>query len=132
MTHGWLSHEKNEWLQEIKDAFVRKFDFNVITVDWSEIAQNPAYPWSAFSTRYVGKKTAKLLDSIARTYQVDGKVMHLMGHSLGSHVMGYTALFSNQRIHRITGRCTYVCFRFDIFFLIFRLVGLNWPLSRLW
>lgn len=82
---------------------MRKSDFNVITIDWSEIAKNPAYPWSAFSTRYVGKKTAKLLDSIARTYNVDGKIMHLMGHSLGSHVMGYTALFSNQRIQRITG-----------------------------
>ncbi|KAJ8730873.1 hypothetical protein PYW08_002286 [Mythimna loreyi] len=103
VTHGWLSSDKSEWLQKIRDNWLRKDDFNVITVDWSEIAKNPVYPWPAFSTRYVGKRTAKLLDSIARTYSLDGKVMHLVGHSLGSHVMGYAGFFSNQRIYRITG-----------------------------
>ncbi|XP_047019694.1 lipase member H-like [Helicoverpa zea] len=103
VTHGWFSNEKTEWLQEIKDAFLRKSDFNVITIDWSELAKNPAYPWSAFSTRYVGKRTAKMLDTISKTYGLNGRVIHLVGHSLGSHVMGYTGLFSTQRINRITG-----------------------------
>ncbi|XP_026732767.1 endothelial lipase-like, partial [Trichoplusia ni] len=103
LTHGWLSSGKTGWLLKIKDAFIRTHDFNVIIVDWSELAKNPAYPWSAFSTRYVGKKTAKMIDAIASAYQIDGKYMHLIGHSLGSHVMGYSSLFSHQRIHRITG-----------------------------
>ncbi|XP_050561847.1 pancreatic triacylglycerol lipase [Spodoptera frugiperda] len=103
VTHGWMSAENVDWLQNIKDEFLNKSDFNVITIDWSELSKNPIYPWSAFSTRYVGKKTAKLLDAIANSYGVDGRSMHLIGHSLGSHVMGYTGLFSNQTINRITG-----------------------------
>lgn len=99
-----MSAENVDWLQNIKDEFLNKSDFNVITIDWSELSKNPIYPWSAFSTRYVGKKTAKLLDAIANSYSVDGRSMHLIGHSLGSHVMGYTGLFSNQTINRITGK----------------------------
>lgn len=103
-THGWLGKANATWLQNLKDEFLIKDDFNVILVDWSEIAQNIIYPWSAFCTRYVGKKTAKLLDAIAATYNISGANMHLLGHSLGSQVMGYTGLFSNHNIGRITGK----------------------------
>ncbi|XP_075974882.1 pancreatic lipase-related protein 2-like [Anticarsia gemmatalis] len=103
VTHGWFSSEQTTWIQQIKDEFLLKDDYNVITIDWSEIASNPIYPWAAFSTRYIGKKIAKLLDAITLSYQVDGSNMHLLGHSLGSQIMAYTASYSNQRIQRITG-----------------------------
>ncbi|XP_072939212.1 lipase member H-like [Epargyreus clarus] len=103
VTHGWLSDDKTRWIQAIKDSLLRKTDMNVITVDWSEISKTPAYPWAALSTRYVGKKLAKLLDAITGSYNIEGKDMYLVGHSLGAHVMGYTGMFSNQKIQRITG-----------------------------
>lgn len=104
ITHGWISSDKSEWLQNIKDNYLQTYDYNVITVDWSEIASNPSYVWPALSTRYVGKRVAKLLDSLKKTYNITGRNMHLIGHSLGAQVMGYAGMFSEQSISRVTGK----------------------------
>lgn len=103
-THGWLSGESTEWLQNIMKSFLKKDDFNVILVDWSELAGNPIYPWPAFSTRYVGKQVAKLLAAIKNTYNVGGESVHLIGHSLGAQVMGYAGMYSKNQVRRITGK----------------------------
>lgn len=104
VTHGWLGSEDTEWIKKMKSSLLTKGDFNVITVDWSELAQNPAYPWSALSTRYVGKRVAKLLFSLDKSYNIQDRYVHLIGHSLGAQVMGYAGMFSELPVHRITGR----------------------------
>lgn len=103
ITHGWISSDKTEWLQNVRDNYLQTNDYNVITVDWSEIASNPSYVWPALSTRYVGKRVAKLLGSFMETYNITGKNMHLIGHSLGAQVMGYAGMFSKQPVTRVTG-----------------------------
>lgn len=104
VTHGWLSSEKVNWLQNMKYSILRKFDLNVITVDWSELSHNIIYPFAAFSTRYVGKRIAKLLNAITETFRISGRNIHLIGHSLGAHIMGYAGMFSVHKIFRITGK----------------------------
>ncbi|CAG9785511.1 unnamed protein product [Diatraea saccharalis] len=104
VTHGWMSKETTEWLQSIKNRFIQTADINVITVDWHEISQNPFYPWAALCTRYVGKRTSKLLGTLSDTFNLNNSHIHLIGHSLGAHVMGYVGNFSKQRIQRITAR----------------------------
>ena len=102
ITHGWLSTENMTWLQNIKNSFLREFDLNVITVDWSELSKNIVYPYAAFSTRYVGKKVAHLLRTIDMTYKRTNHV-HLIGHSLGAQVMGYAGMFLDGKVDRVTG-----------------------------
>lgn len=92
------------WLQDMKNEFLINNDYNVIIIDWNELSKNIIYPWAAFSTRYVGKKTARLLDSIAKAYDIDGRSIHLTGHSLGAQVMAHTANFFNYSLNRITGK----------------------------
>lgn len=104
LTHGWLSSESVGWIQKIKNSLLREYDLNVITVDWSELSKNIVYPYAAFSTRYVGKRVAKLLEAVASTHNVTGHRIHLIGHSLGAQVMGYAGLFSNEKIYRVTGK----------------------------
>ncbi|CAK1540442.1 unnamed protein product [Leptosia nina] len=103
ITHGWLSSDKIEWLQDLKTSLLTEYDLNVITVDWSELSENIFYPWAALSTRYVGKRVAQLLNAIIQTYDVESENIHLIGHSLGAQVMGYAGMFSNRSTFRITG-----------------------------
>ncbi|CAG4985811.1 unnamed protein product [Colias eurytheme] len=103
LTHGWLSSDRVHWLQQMKDSFLREHNLNVITVDWNEISRNTFYPWPALSTRYVGKKIAKFIEAIQSSYRIGTKEWHLIGHSLGAHVMGYAGMFSNGSLSRITG-----------------------------
>lgn len=104
VTHGWLSKMNETWLQDMKNEFLINNDYNVIIIDWNELSKNIIYPWAAFSTRYVGKKTARLLDSIAKAYDINGSSIHLTGHSLGAQVMAHTANFFNYSLNRITGK----------------------------
>ncbi|XP_023935424.2 lipoprotein lipase-like [Bicyclus anynana] len=103
LTHGWRTSASVEWLQKIKDAFLREYDINVIIVDWYELSKNEIYPLAAISTRYVGSRVARLINTLAQTYGLSGQNIHLIGHSLGAHVMGYAGMFSKQKIFRITG-----------------------------
>ncbi|CAF4848369.1 unnamed protein product [Pieris macdunnoughi] len=103
LTHGWLSSDEVNWLQEMKFTFLKEYDLNVITVNWGELAKNKFYPWAALSTRYVGKRVAKLLNVITESYEIGYESVHLIGHSLGAQVMGYAGMFSNGSIPRITG-----------------------------
>ncbi|KOB73251.1 Protein turtle [Operophtera brumata] len=83
ITHGWLSAETTEWLQKMKSSFLKKKDYNIILVDWSELADNPIYPWSAFSTRYVGKRVAKLLAALKRSDAAFVDIIHTCGGIYG-------------------------------------------------
>ncbi|XP_053612630.2 pancreatic triacylglycerol lipase-like [Plodia interpunctella] len=102
ITHGWLSSTQY-WATNMKNDLLNVSDFNVILVEWSELASNPIYPWSALCTRYVGKQLYKLLCSLADSYDIKDRNIHLIGHSLGAQVMGHTGMFSKGRINRITG-----------------------------
>ncbi|XP_063384734.1 lipase member H-A-like [Cydia fagiglandana] len=103
LTHGWLGSGNNLWIQIQKTYFLDGADLNVIVVDWYELARNPNYVWAALSTRYVGKRLAKLLDSLVDNFNTTGEQMHLIGHSLGAHVMGYAGMFFSKNVFRITG-----------------------------
>lgn len=81
-----------------------------MTVDWSHLAKNPLYPWSALSAKFVGKQIAKLLDSCTKTYGVGRDRMHLIGHSLGAQAMGYAGRFLDSDVHRITGMLKCIMF----------------------
>lgn len=98
-----MSTDQTNWVQSMKDMILSNNDVNVITVDWGSLAKNSLYPWSALSTRYVGRQTAKFLDACTKSYGVQRDRMHLIGHSLGAHVVGYTGMFMNSEVHRITG-----------------------------
>ncbi|KAM3964284.1 pancreatic lipase-related protein 2 [Aphomia sociella] len=102
ITHGWLSHTRLTWVQNIKNKMLETADLNIILVDWGNLARNPLYPWPALSTRYVGRRLAKLLEAIRNSYDVQNNT-HLIGHSLGAHVMGYAGMFSKEKVYRITG-----------------------------
>ncbi|XP_050673968.1 inactive pancreatic lipase-related protein 1-like [Leptidea sinapis] len=104
ITHGWFSSNNASWLEDMKDTFLQDMDLNVITVDWSSLAQNILYPASALATRHVGKKVARLINALKRSYSIKSDMVHLIGHSLGAHVMGYAGSYTqDDPVFRITG-----------------------------
>lgn len=78
--------------------------YNVITVDWSRVADNILYPVPAFLTVQVGAAIAKLLENLVNLAVIDPSDIHVIGHSLGAHVVGAcAAAFSLGKIGRATG-----------------------------
>lgn len=75
---------------------------NVVAVDWSKGADNINYIQAAANTRVVGATTASLIKELHNVAHLAYNKVHLVGHSLGSHISGY----AGERVHgvgRITG-----------------------------
>ncbi|XP_078317695.1 pancreatic lipase-related protein 2-like [Crassostrea virginica] len=100
--HGFTNSIKSTWLYEMKDAFLKKDDFNVIIVAWGRGATAPNYNQAVSNTRMVGTQLRLIIDMLVRAGGQVGD-MHLVGHSLGAHTAGYTGRLLHGRLGRITG-----------------------------
>ncbi|XP_071451395.1 phospholipase A1-like [Hetaerina americana] len=104
ITHGYLSSDSSDTIQDIKNMYLGMMDCNVVAVDWSNLSFNLLYPIAKENTVTVGKYVAKFVDFVARVAGVDVSALELVGHSLGAHVMGIAGKnVQAGKIGRISG-----------------------------
>nr|KAG5709788.1 hypothetical protein BaRGS_032612 [Batillaria attramentaria] len=72
----------------MKDALLAQGDYNVILVEWKDGAAT-LYGQATANTRIVGAQIAQLIEYLQNTTNAKPGDMHIIGHSLGSHVAGY-------------------------------------------
>jgi len=76
-------------------------------VDWSHIAYDFNYKKVAMLTVAVGNVIAEFVDSLVAHTGIHPSDIHLIGHSLGAHVMGACGSnLKSGKIGRITGEET--------------------------
>lgn len=101
LIHGWTTNERSVWYAPLKNAYLEKGPHNVFYIDWS-IAGNKSYPVSAANSKYVGSFIADFLVAS----KIPFSNVHLIGHSLGSHVAGFIGKYvfhlTGKKIGRIT------------------------------
>lgn len=94
---------------------------NLIIVDWGKLAQPPWYNDAAKNTHLVGVKVARFIEFLVAQGTLSDQ-MHVIGHSLGSHVAGFAGSnLNNITLSRITGICIRVHGALQDFFCIFNL-----------
>jgi pancreatic triacylglycerol lipase len=76
-------------------------DFNVFIVRWGGGSAFP-YAQATANTRLVGLEVAYMLKTLVSSFGAKMSDMHLIGHSLGSHVAGYAGK-NVTALGRITG-----------------------------
>ncbi|CAH2102773.1 unnamed protein product [Euphydryas editha] len=103
ITHGFNSNGNCVWISQIKDAFLNQTDVNVIVLDWSSDAAGPLYSSVVRAVPKVGNELAKFLNFVFNTAGGSWNNVHLVGHSLGAHVVGNTGRAVNARAVRVTG-----------------------------
>lgn len=100
--HGFINTGDEPWVNELKDALLKKGDFNVITVDWGNGAKAPYYDQAVANLRLVGTQVMLLLNILqGQGLRLDD--VHMIGHSLGAHMSGYVGLLTGSAIGRISG-----------------------------
>ncbi|XP_063222699.1 pancreatic lipase-related protein 2-like isoform X2 [Bacillus rossius redtenbacheri] len=102
ITHGFASNGNSSWLEEMKDAVLNKIDANVIIVDWGKGSSKLNYFQVSANTRVVGAEIARVCLYLQKNHSMSPKRLHLIGHSLGAHIMSYVSK-NVTRIARITG-----------------------------
>lgn len=94
-------------------AYLTRNRTNVILVDWGKLAMLPCYPTAVVNTKQSGECLGKFLVQFKKNYG-DGdnsnfRKIHLIGFSLGAHVVSYASNIVRHKtgvmFDRITGNC---------------------------
>ncbi|KAK5637719.1 hypothetical protein RI129_000104 [Pyrocoelia pectoralis] len=91
IVHGYLESGEEQWIKQMAGAWLNREDVNVISVNWA-LGATPPYTQAVANTRLVGAIIAHLLrlvqDATPTGYSLNN--IHIIGHSLGAHIAGYT------------------------------------------
>ncbi|KAL9918376.1 inactive pancreatic lipase-related protein 1 isoform 2-T17 [Glossina fuscipes fuscipes] len=91
--------------QELKDAFLKRGNYNVILIDWSAMTAVPWYTNAVDNMNVVARYIARFIRFLVmQGYPVQR--MHLIGFSLGAEVAGFIGKQLQERginLKRITG-----------------------------
>nr|CAH0100867.1 unnamed protein product [Daphnia galeata] len=100
--HGWTESFRDDLSIRMRDSFLQREDCNFIAVDWQLLAMPPLYPKSVANVRPVGILTGNLVDFLI-SQGANRLRFHLLGFSLGAHIVGRAGSTATNRIPRITG-----------------------------
>ncbi|XP_039961504.1 pancreatic lipase-related protein 2 [Bactrocera neohumeralis] len=110
VSHGYLENGNIEWMKELAKTLLQSEDEGnaaVILIDWGG-GSNPPYVQAAANIRLVGAITAHVIHMLYEELQLPHlRNVHIIGHSLGSHLAGYAGYHLQQdfglKLGRITG-----------------------------
>ncbi|XP_046745772.1 phospholipase A1 2-like [Diprion similis] len=99
LVHGFTSEANNSRYQNLTQAWLKKYDVNIISVDWKEgacsggiaLTQYLSYPKSIENAHEVGRNIAEFIAKLISDYGIPLENMLMVGHSLGAHVVGFSS-----------------------------------------
>ncbi|CAI6364846.1 unnamed protein product [Macrosiphum euphorbiae] len=105
LVHDWLGsfYEKDCFCAHILEAYLLVGAYNVICVDWMQFSFDIMYASAKINAKYIGYDIAKVLNILSKDTSVGSENIHLIGHGLGAHIVGYTGKKLSGKISRITG-----------------------------
>lgn len=90
----------------MKEKLLKRDDFNIIIVDWSNGAKAP-YEQAAGNTRIVGAQMAELIRFLVSSTNATFESFYFVGFDLGAHAAGYAGKkivkLEGTTLGRITG-----------------------------
>ncbi|CAL4151314.1 unnamed protein product, partial [Meganyctiphanes norvegica] len=87
ITHGFNSNGDSDWVKDMAQELLDYGDFNVFRVNWKGGAYF-FYKLATANTRVVGLEIGYLVNWMINYFSLDPANVHLIGHSLGSHISG--------------------------------------------
>lgn len=103
--HGWLENADRPYMRALKNSYIARGEYNVITVDWARPSQVD-YAIASMNTKSVGRDLGEFIIRIMKILNIPLKHIHIIGHSLGAHVAGFAGKEVRKRIKRKVGRIT--------------------------
>ncbi|XP_023937368.1 pancreatic triacylglycerol lipase-like [Bicyclus anynana] len=102
VVHGWLSNQRTDINPTIRDAYLNKGEANVIVMCWRRLALS-YYPTAVRGVPDVGRGLGQFLNFLHTVTGQGFNRMHLVGFSLGAHVVGNAGRELRGRVARVTG-----------------------------
>ncbi|XP_077295230.1 pancreatic lipase-related protein 2-like [Arctopsyche grandis] len=99
--HGWTGDAESGVNTVVGPAFLEAVDVNIVAVDWSN-GSSGGYTQSVRNVPGAGQSVADMINWL-NSLGVPYSNIHILGHSLGAHVVGFAGRLSNGTIEYITG-----------------------------
>lgn len=101
LSHGWLG-DAFDFAGNFVSSYLKLRDCNVISIDWSDLMM---YNYFIAKTRPepVGREAAKLVVLLHDNFNVALDNIHLVGFSLGAHVVGFLGREVQEQIKNDDG-----------------------------
>lgn len=105
LIHGYTGHKDYSPNTQIRPAYFKKDEYNIISVDYKSLAPEPCYPFAVSNLPTVANCTAQLLDFLIDRNIFSLESIHVIGFSLGAQTAGMIAnyLKDGRKLKRITG-----------------------------
>lgn len=105
LIHGYTGHKDFAPNNIIRPAYFAKDEFNIISVDYFNLALEPCYPTAVANAPTIANCTAQLLDFLIDKNIFTLDSIHVIGFSLGAQLSGMIAnyLKKGRKLKRITG-----------------------------
>ncbi|KAL0870630.1 hypothetical protein ABMA27_005590 [Loxostege sticticalis] len=102
IAHGWLGSQNTDINPTIRNAYLTRSDVNVIVLDWRRLALSD-YATAARGVPAVGRGLGQFINFLINTAGGNLNNFHLVGFSLGAHLVGNAGRELGGRVARITG-----------------------------
>ncbi|XP_060837207.1 lipase member H-A-like [Rhopalosiphum padi] len=105
IVHGWLgdTQEKESLCMYNVKAYLKVGEYNVICVDWKQYSTDLSYSVARARAKHIAHDIAKVLTRVTNNLTEGVENMHLIGHSMGAHIVGFVGKNLVDTIPRITG-----------------------------
>ncbi|XP_055524137.1 pancreatic lipase-related protein 2-like isoform X2 [Wyeomyia smithii] len=109
VTHGFLQSGKAKWVEQMINSLLDQDEEGTATcivIDWGG-GSSPPYNQASANIRLVGAITAHVIHMIFDVLKLKNlDNVHMIGHSLGAHLSGYTGYFLQKDFKLMLGRIT--------------------------
>ncbi|XP_015373145.1 PREDICTED: lipase member H-B-like [Diuraphis noxia] len=105
LVHGWLGNtqEKSGVCSYNVKSYFKVGEYNVICVDWKQYSTDISYKVATVRAKHIAHDIAKVLKRITYDMTEGIDTLHLIGHSMGAHIVGFVGKELTNQIPRITG-----------------------------
>lgn len=91
--HGWMSQSRGSFNRDVKNAYLKHGDYNVIVTDWSSSSANVNYFAVVKLIEEFGAQLVQFTRELHRQLGASYDDMYLIGHSLGAQIAGSAGKF---------------------------------------
>ncbi|KAI4478779.1 PREDICTED: pancreatic triacylglycerol lipase-like [Polistes canadensis] len=103
VTHGWRGDGNSNSCVEIRDAFLKVNDYNIIVIDWGVVAKNIIYSKVKACIPNVAKYVGTFIDYLNFLGEIELDKTLMIGHSLGAHLISLSAKHTDGQIEEVLG-----------------------------
>lgn len=103
LVHGWRSGMTSDFITSLVPAFLRAEDVNLIVLDWNAGAGSINYATAVANTITCGESLARFISWLNAATGASPFQYHLVGHSLGAHLIGVAGRNLGGQLAYLTG-----------------------------